>query len=68
MWSQAAPAAGISTISSQSRWLVPVSGFFIWNIRLFFDFPMPFIAAILHKGGSISDMIDCIAMNVTEIQ
>jgi hypothetical protein len=51
MWSQAAPAAGISTISSQSRWLVPVAGFFIWDIRLFFDFPMPFIAAILHKGG-----------------
>jgi hypothetical protein len=41
---------------------------FIRDIRLFFDFPMPFIAAILHKGRSISDVMDCIAMNVTEIQ
>jgi hypothetical protein len=29
---------------------------------------MPFIAAILHKGRSISDVMDYIAMNVTEIQ
>jgi hypothetical protein len=71
-WSQAAPATGISTIPSQPRWFIPVAGVFIpgffRDIRLFFNFPMPFIAAILHKGRSMKDAMNRIAMNVTEIQ
>jgi hypothetical protein len=41
---------------------------FFRDIRLFFNFPMPFIAAILHKGRSMKDTMNRIAMNVTEIQ